>query len=211
MGAKETFRLGNAVLAAQVAVSLHRKNTSVLMAEPTGNGWDVDAAFDTDRCEQVAQIVVCDSCHAHFSGSAIHGALALEDAEKFGGSLFVRPFGEKIRRLRIQRHRAEQSVFGRILWITSHADSSTNEVDIIEGCFCRLADSHAGIGKSFRKVGAILGHSALAITHLHNEFGEFGQARKIQLFALYGKSAIFVRGIVDSRAGVVKFAVKTQP
>ena len=60
----DTLRLGQAVILSQVSVRFHAKRTSVLMSEPTRDSRNIDAAFDANGREKVAEIVMSDSLHS---------------------------------------------------------------------------------------------------------------------------------------------------
>src|SRR5262249_37424359 len=60
----DALRLCNAMLPSQVAVSFHCQRATVLVPEPAGNSRNVNAGFDTPRCEQVPQIVMSDAIYA---------------------------------------------------------------------------------------------------------------------------------------------------
>jgi len=68
------------VLIAEVTVNLHRKGAAVFMAEPSAEGWDIDTGFDTPGCEQMPEIMVCDSTHPYNPSSPVHGLLALSNS-----------------------------------------------------------------------------------------------------------------------------------
>ena len=87
------MRLGDAVFAAQVAVRAHGKGSAVFVTEPAGNCRDVHAGFNTDGREEMPQIVMRDSCHSNFLGSASHGFFAILHSEYFrAGRFAISPF-----------------------------------------------------------------------------------------------------------------------
>lgn len=46
-------RLGETVILPQMAVGFHAQRAAVLVTEPTRNGWNIHAAFDTNGREQM--------------------------------------------------------------------------------------------------------------------------------------------------------------
>ena len=75
------LRLRDGVFTAEVAVGLHRESPAIFMAEPAGDGWNIDAALNADGREKVTQVVVGDSRHADFLRSPIHRLLAFPHLE----------------------------------------------------------------------------------------------------------------------------------
>ena len=56
---------------AQVTINLHRQCAAVFVAEPAGNRWDIHAAFNASRREQMAQIMVCEAGNTQFLASRV--------------------------------------------------------------------------------------------------------------------------------------------
>ena len=73
--------LRKAVLAPQVAVGFHCQRAAVFVPKPAGDSWNVHAAFDAARREQMAQVVMCDAIRADFFARAIKRLLAFADTE----------------------------------------------------------------------------------------------------------------------------------
>ena len=78
------LRLRNAVLAAQVAIGFHCQCAAVFVSKPARNSWNIDAAFDAARCEQMPQIVMRDAICADLLARAIKRLLAFANAKYFG-------------------------------------------------------------------------------------------------------------------------------
>ena len=53
-GERHPLRLRNAMLTSQVAVGFHCERAAVLVAEPAGHRWNINAAFDANGREQMA-------------------------------------------------------------------------------------------------------------------------------------------------------------
>ena len=77
------------MLIAQVTVGLHCQRSTVLMAEPSRNGRNIDARFNTSRCEQMPQIVMGDSHHADALGGIVDRLLSFSDAQNLFAFQFV--------------------------------------------------------------------------------------------------------------------------
>jgi hypothetical protein len=45
----------------KVAVNFHRQRSSVVVTEPTRDGWNINASLNAPCCKQMAQIMVGDS------------------------------------------------------------------------------------------------------------------------------------------------------
>ena len=69
-----------AVFEPKMAVGFHGENPAVVMAEPAGKGWNIDARLDNSGGEKVPEIVMGNAMDAGGSASSIDGFLAFLDA-----------------------------------------------------------------------------------------------------------------------------------
>ncbi len=51
----------HAVLIPQMTINLHRERSSIFMAQPPGDRWNVHAGFDAAGCKHVPQIVMSEA------------------------------------------------------------------------------------------------------------------------------------------------------
>ena len=49
------------MLAAEMAVNFEGQHSAIAVAQPAGDGWNINAAFDATRGKQVAQIVMSEA------------------------------------------------------------------------------------------------------------------------------------------------------
>ena len=65
------LRHRSGVAVTQVAIKTHRQCAAVFVAEPAGNRWDVHAAFNAARREEMAQIMVREAGNTQFLASRV--------------------------------------------------------------------------------------------------------------------------------------------
>lgn len=77
----------------EVAVGFHAQCAAIFVAEPARDGWEIDTAFDANRSEKVAEIMVSDALHADDLRRPIHAVLALVNSHDGGIEWFIGTFG----------------------------------------------------------------------------------------------------------------------
>ncbi len=68
------------MLIAQMAVGSHGQRAAVPVSQPARHGWNIYAGLNTARGEQVTQIMMGDSLHAHDFGCPVHCLLAFTNS-----------------------------------------------------------------------------------------------------------------------------------
>jgi hypothetical protein len=84
--------LREAVVLAQVSVHFHAQRAAVFVPEPPRHGRNVHAAFDADRREKTAQIVVGNPFHSNLRCCMSHAVLAFKDGHDGCVRRFIRSF-----------------------------------------------------------------------------------------------------------------------
>src|SRR5580658_9472947 len=63
----------------KVAVNFHRQRSSVVVAEPTRDGWNINTSLNAPRCKQMAQIMVGDSGNTQKAAGSRQRVLAFSN------------------------------------------------------------------------------------------------------------------------------------
>ena len=131
------------------------------MAEPTGHGGDVHAAFDAAGGEQVAQVVVGETGDANNLGGAVHCPLAFADAHHGGGLWFVCPLRfHPFQQLAHVRYHGDFAGFAGApafkagFWFAAHGDFSAHKITVRPGDVFGFGDAETAEGQELNQLRA---------------------------------------------------------
>jgi len=127
-GWREIDELGHAggMLVAEMAIDFHCQGATVLMAEPAGDGGNVNAALNAAGGEQMAQIVMGQMSDTGLSFRRFHRQLGLRYAHHASicrciGTLLAQPF-EEFAHFRDYGNAADFAVLGAFVRVAAHDD-----------------------------------------------------------------------------------------